>query len=192
MLVFAVNIFYKKKLKHRSDFDSVSLLFYFLISRSPSQPSFSLLIQILKFWIVHLWTKDSFSKISSLFLFKINNTTMFFFFFCSFFFPKKINKKGNYFATLHLVAEKIKKKSHIKSLIFSMECLVAKKTKRKGSLKNKSFSPPQRKLPSTTKQTLNSWYTCQPNPNPVSLYLHTEIERWERKQIHHPSSARFK
>ena len=132
-------------MKLRSGSDSVSFLFYFLISRSPSQLSFSLLIQILKFWIVHLWTKDSFSDISSIFLLKINNTTMFFFSF-SFSSKKKINKKGNYFATLHLVAKKIKKKSHRKSLISSMECLVAEKTKRKRSLKNKSFSSPQKKI----------------------------------------------
>ena len=94
-----------------------------------------------------------------------------------------------------------------------MQCLEAKKTKRKRKsyLKNKPFSPPQRNprkpnliTPSKllnppqnchqpTSRHQNYWYPCQPNPNlvPPPQDLHTKIERWERKRIHHPSSARF-
>ena len=95
-----------------------------------------------------------------------------------------------------------------------MQCLEAKKTKRKRKsyLKNKPFSPPQRNprkpnliTPSNllnppqnchqpTSKHQNCWYPCQPNPNlvPPPQDLHTKIERWERKLIHHPSSARFR
>ena len=95
-----------------------------------------------------------------------------------------------------------------------MQCLEAEKTKRKrkSSFKNKPFSPPQRNPrkpnPITPSKLLNPpqnchqppskhqncWYPCQPNPNPIPppQDLHSEIEKWERKQIHHPSAARFR
>ena len=213
-------------LKLKSDSFSLSLSLFFSISKShylshESQLSFSLLIQILKFWIVCLWTKDSFSEISFLFLLKINNTVVpFLFLFLVLFSLKKINKKGNYFATLCLVAKKIKennwknqkekpqKKTHLLHILFRSRENQKKKKKLLKKTSNfllhkeirenpftpaKVLTPPQNFHQPPSKHQ-NCRYPCQPNPNSVSppQDLHTKIERWERKWIHHPSSIGFR
>ena len=152
------NKLFLKKKKKNSDLTLSSFLFPNL---SLPQLSFSL--------------SKSFSKIFSIFLLKINNTAILFLFF---FLQKKINEKGDYFATFCLVAKKIKEKClenqrkiHRKSLISSMQCLEAEKTKRKrkSSLKNKPFSPPQRNPrkpnPITPSMLLNPPQNCHQPPS---------------------------
>ena len=84
---------------------------------------------------------------------------------------------------------KRKRKSSLKKRPF----LLHKETQENPITPSKVLNPPQNCHQPPSKHQ-NCWYPCQPNPNPVpppqDLYI--EIEKWERKQTHHPSSARFR